>query len=126
MLMTDLHNIIIKYVELLKLSKTSEASHWTIEFIQQCKDWCILVEVELSTLDTQDREQCLNSVRNQLETNVPTLDELLDAQHYFYKTLLESKYLNNQVYYYVLSHYEFLSCSEKDVLQKVKKHPVYN
>lgn len=120
--MTSLSASIANYNKLLKISNTSQASLWTIEFIEQCTYWCIFIETELSALNAQDREQCIIDIHNQATTedNVASLEELLHAQHHFYKTLLKSNYINNAVYHFILNHYCFLSNPTKGLLIEVK------
>ncbi|KAI7899989.1 uncharacterized protein BX663DRAFT_554440 [Cokeromyces recurvatus] len=111
---------IIEYTNLLKTTKTKDISNWNVEFIKQCTNWCIYLETELSVLTEEERERIRQlAVASKEQEEIPSISVLLNAMHEFYYLLIQSIFLSNSVYLYVMKHYRFLTnTKETDILSK--------
>lgn len=110
---------IVSYTELLNQVNTEKAAYWTVDFIANCKDWCIYIETELASMDEEICEVIRKSAQQNSEIEIPNLSQLLDATHHLFYKLLQSVYLQNEVYLFIMTNYRFLTFSQADILTNV-------
>lgn len=118
---------IIDYANLLKQAKTPCVATWKPFFITTCVDWCLLVETELAILSTEECEHVCQLAKEQSGGgDIPPLNDLLDALHVFFLTLLQNTYTSNSLYLHLMKNYQFLTIPDKDILtkviQKIRRH----
>ncbi|KAF7723521.1 hypothetical protein EC973_001896 [Apophysomyces ossiformis] len=123
---------VVKYSHLLHEASSPHVAEWSPHFLDQCAEWCLAVESELMALPTDMREACRELAEQEQQQKeqavpvpvsvpvpVPSLPFLLDALHYFYKTLLQNIYLSNDLYCYILKNYQFFgSTTRQEALVK--------
>jgi hypothetical protein len=121
--MNDDNEIIVKmvvsYTELLSQINAEQVARWTIDFIAKCKDWCIYIETELGSLEEEICRVIRRKAQEQSKHAIPALSQLLEASHYFFYQLLQSVYLQNDLYLYIMKNYQFLTIPRVDTLTKV-------
>ncbi|KAI9261084.1 hypothetical protein BY458DRAFT_557464 [Sporodiniella umbellata] len=109
---------ILTFSKLLKEAKTSSAATWQIENIKQSNDWCIYIETELASLEEQQRQDHFQFAQQKADSPLPSLDQLLQASHCFFQSLLQNPYISNSLYLYVVRNYRFLTPTDKEILVK--------
>ncbi|KAI9245517.1 hypothetical protein BDA99DRAFT_565835 [Phascolomyces articulosus] len=101
---------IANYSQLLEEASSSRVATWKPFFIERCTRWCMYIEAELLALsDLEGNDHRLAAVEQSNNTRVPELSELFDASHLLYNALIKNIYLSNDMYWTVISTYEFLS-----------------
>ncbi|EPB86906.1 hypothetical protein HMPREF1544_06332 [Mucor circinelloides 1006PhL] len=112
-------NTIISFTELLNQSKSDAVKNWDIDFIQKSADQCVFIETELSLLQLQECAHLQAKAHDQSGLDIPSVHTLFNALHEFFKTLLQSVFLSNDVYLYVMRNYRFLTePDENEILLK--------
>ncbi|KAI8352528.1 hypothetical protein BD560DRAFT_408899 [Blakeslea trispora] len=114
--MSPLIDTIVNYTTLLNQCTSNKVASWTPEFIRECTDWCVYLETELAVLEEDVCEDLLRSAQAKTSLDIPSRTHLLDALHQFFYSLLNNPHLPNQVYLYLLKHYQFLTIPQKDLL----------
>jgi hypothetical protein len=112
--------MIISYTELLDQISTAEVALWTVDFIAKCKDWCICIETELGSMDQETSQAIRKKAQEKAKHTIPVLSQLLEATHHFFYQLLQSIYLPNDVYLFIMKNYQFLTSPQVDTLTKVR------
>ena len=114
---------IATYSQLLQEASTPRVATWKPFFIERCTQWCMYIEAELLSLSDQEVDQHRNAAKEQSNhARVPEISELLNAEYLLYKTLIKNIYLSNEMYWTVISTYEFLalaSSSRQETLIQV-------
>lgn len=118
---TSLVNAILTFNQLLKEARQPNVASWQPLFITQCTDWCIFIETELASLSNEERQNIRTRAQQDTKDILPSINQLLDAHHYFFKVLLRNVFLSNDTYLYIMKNYRFLNQPEQDVLMKARK-----
>ncbi|KAG2222025.1 hypothetical protein INT45_003670 [Circinella minor] len=101
---------IATYSQILQEASTPHVAIWKPFFIERCTQWCMYIEAELLSLSDQEVDQHRNAAKEQNNhTRVPEISDLLNAEYLLYKTLIKNIYLSNEMYWTVISTYEFLA-----------------
>ncbi|KAI9499604.1 hypothetical protein BDB00DRAFT_924278 [Zychaea mexicana] len=106
----NLVTAIATYSQILEEAMTPRVATWKPFFIERCTQWCMYIETELLALSDQECDEHRQAAETQCDNaRVPELPELLDAEHQLNSRLIKNIYLSNEMYWTVISTYEFLA-----------------
>ncbi|KAI8137568.1 hypothetical protein BJV82DRAFT_337805 [Fennellomyces sp. T-0311] len=100
---------IVTYAQILKEASTPHVCTWKPFFVERCTQWCVQIESELLALSDQEATEHLQAAMARCQDAVPGLPQLLDAKHELYKALIKNIYVSNEMYWTVVSAYDFLA-----------------
>ncbi|KAI8066338.1 hypothetical protein BC940DRAFT_334207 [Gongronella butleri] len=89
-------------------------SSWQPQFIDTCTAWCMIVEGELLALSDEAIERVRMAAKQQLQAThpdvpLPSAENLIDAQHVLYQTLISNNHISDALYTHLSQTYEFLT-----------------
>lgn len=108
--MTGLFDLMASYCYALVQASRKDVNSWTNETLQKNIQLAVYVECEMAVLEDKDIEAAQEeaSAYNRRVTDL-TIEMLRDAHHTFYKALIGSPYLTNDMFWRIVQTYRFLN-----------------
>lgn len=96
---------IVNYSQLYHDAKKPVVATWRPYFIERCANWCVYIETELLAMSDVQAEACRQKAIELSSATIPELSTLMDALRHFCTTLLGNAFVNNELYWMVMSTY---------------------